>query len=132
MAQKFSFTISADEVGTGYPVSDTEVIFDKGFTRASQHRVLTASFGDGYEQRALDGLNTKNETFNVSFNNRPAEEVNLITAYFDLYAGKSFNLEITNLTGNEVIKVVCENYNTSYIHEDYHSLTATLKRVYEP
>lgn len=128
----FSFTIPANAISNGVPAANTEVTFDRGFTRSSSHRILTASFGDGYEQRALDGINTKMETFNVSFNSRPATEINLFTAFFDKKASLSFNLTITRLGGDETIRVICENYNTSYIYEDFHNLTATLRRVYEP
>lgn len=121
------------ETSPGSGIYEVEVVVDRGFQRQVQHRVLTAKFGDGYEQRFLDGINTKNENFNVSFNNRPAEEINLIAAFFDLKSGKAFTLEVTNLSNTpEQIKVVCESYNLVYLQPTAHSLQATLRRVYEP
>ena len=37
-----------------YPsgISSREITFDRGFTKESNHRVLTATFGDGYEQKS--------------------------------------------------------------------------------
>ena len=136
----FSFTISASEVNSLKNTSGQsafEATADRGMTRTSQHRVLTANFGDGYEQRVLDGINTKNDSFSISFNNRTAEDINLIAAFFDTKAGKSFNFTITDtFTGgnlsNSTIKVVCQEYNINYIRENFHSLTCTLRRVYEP
>lgn len=131
----FSFTISAQEVNTLKGTSGNpsfEAVADRGLGRQSQHRVLTSKFGDGYEQRVRDGINTKDETFNISFNNRSADEINLIAAYLDSKAGLNFTLTITNLTGNEAIKVVCDTYNISYIQETVHSLQTTFRRVYEP
>lgn len=136
----FSFTIDALDVNslkntTGQ--SDFEAIADRGLQRNSKHRVLTAKFGDGYEQRVLDGINTKNDVFNISFNNRKAEDINLIAAFFDNKAGKNFDFTITDTfnsgnLSNTTIKVVCEEYNISYIRENFHSLTCALRRVYEP
>ena len=131
----FSFTISGAEVDTLKGVTGSaaqEIVADRGLSRAVAHRVLTAKFGDGYEQRVRDGINTKQDSFSISFNNRDAAEINLIAAFIDSKAGLNFNLTITNLTTDEVVKVVCEGYTLSYGYELYHNLQTTFRRVYEP
>ena len=81
--------------------------------------MLTAKFGDGYEQRVLDGINSKEDTFSISFKNRDAEDINLIAGFFDLKAGKNFDFVITDTfsnggnLANSTIKVVCDSYNIS-------------------
>jgi phage-related protein len=131
MAQ-FSFTMPADSIASGVPASDTEVGVDKGFSRQTKQRVLIAGFGDGYEQRVLDGINPKVEVFGISISNRTAEEINEIADFFDAYAAKSFIFTITGRTGEEDITVVCDGYETSYTADAYHSLSAKFRRVYEP
>ena len=136
----FSFTISAPDVNslkntTGQ--SSFEAVADRGMQRSSAHRTLTAKFGDGYEQRVLDGINTKEDSFNISFNNRTAEDINLIAAFFDDRAAKSFDFTVTDTftsgnLSNRTMKVVCDTYNINYVRENFHSLTCTLRRVYEP
>jgi len=136
----FSFTISASDVNSLKNTSGQsafEATADRGMSRASTHRILTANFGDGYEQRVLDGINTKNDSFNLSFNNRTAEDINLIAAFFDNKAAKNFDFTVTdNFTGgnlsNTTMKVVCDTYSINYVRENFHSLTCTLRRVYEP
>jgi phage-related protein len=128
----FSFTILPDDISAGVPATEKEVVLDKNSSRSTTHRVLNANFGDGYEQRVLDGINTKQETFNVSFNNRPKDEINLIAAYLDKKASENFTLSVSVLSGTESVLVVCDSYNIAYIHEDYHNLTGTFRRVYEP
>lgn len=136
----FSFTISASDVNS---LKDTtgqsafEATADRGLSRSAKHNVLTAQFGDGYEQRVLNGINSKQDTFNLSFNNRTAEDINLIAAFFDDKAGKSFDFVITDTyssgsLSNSTLKVCCEEYNVNYDREEHHSLTCALKRVYEP
>jgi len=138
----FSFTISPSDVdtikgNTAGTNSAFEATADRGFSRASTHNILTAQFGDGYEQRVLNGINSKQDSFSVSFNNRPAEDINLIAAFFDNNAGKSFDFVITDSyssgsLSNSTIKVTCNEYNVTYARETIHSLNCTLKRVYEP
>ena len=40
---------------------------DKGLTAAYKPRTLIAQFGDGYQQRVLDGINNSPRVFNVNF-----------------------------------------------------------------
>jgi len=102
--------------------------FNRNTNRTSTHRTLTAKFGDGYEQRVLDGINTKNETLSALFSNRVWQEIEIISAFLDAKAGRSFNIVLQR----ETLKVVCENYNVTYTQPNVHTLSANLKRVYEP
>lgn len=108
---------------------------DKGLTRVSSPKVLVAKFGDGYEQRLPNGINSIDETFNATFNNRTKEEIDDITGYLaSLKGATSFTYTIpdTNGSGNETsIKVVCENYSQVYNYGDFYSAMATFRRVYE-
>lgn len=149
MAKYFQFTIDYTELNTllGAKVpprtsSDNYIInADRGFSRQVTFNVLTASFGDGYEQRALNGINSKQEQISLSFNNRSYREGNLIAAFFDLKKASNFLLKITNtkdvedLTSSDIeenIRVTCDGYNIMYPNEDIISIQTTLRRVYEP
>ena len=132
MSQQFQFIIAAGDISTGDPSSPVTVVADRGLSRQSTHRVLTARFGDGYEQRVKDGINTKDDVFSISFNNRTAATINQIAAFFDAKAGKSFTFTVTDHAGNTNLKVVCDSYNITYISEHFHSLNCSLRRVYEP
>ena len=48
---------------------------DKSLTRKSKPKVHLATFGDGYEQRLADGINSIAEVFNLSFATRTKEEI---------------------------------------------------------
>lgn len=134
---QFSFTISGSSVDAlkgdaGGTNTDFEVVADRGLQRQTQHNVLTAKFGDGYEQRTLNGINSKMEGFNITLNNRTASTINLVAAYLDERAGKNFTFTVTDLAGDTDLKVTCEAYNINYIRENYHALSAQFRRVYEP
>lgn len=113
----------------------TYIIPDKNLRKTSKPRVLKATFGDGYEQRLIDGINNINETFSVAFNNREKEEIDDIVAFFDGKAGvTAFNYTYpdSNNSGERTVKVVCEDYSLNFSQNDFYGCTATFRRVYEP
>lgn len=118
--------------GIDDPAALEDISVDRGFTRNVKQNLLIAKFGDGYEQRVGNGINTKQEKYNVSFKNRSVTEVNKIAEFLDAYIGKNFDFRVTNHSGTEVLKVICETYNIAYTNTEVHSLSATLRRVYEP
>ena len=92
---KFQFTIPQN-VQSGVSNNATTVTADRGLGRTAKQRVLVATFGDGYEQRVGDGVNVKEESFSIAFNNRPASEINLIAAFFDVKAGIAFDFAVSD------------------------------------
>lgn len=57
--------------------------------RRVKPRVLTAGFGDGYEQRALDGLNPIQEERNETWRHLTETEAQAIESFFDSLQGVS-------------------------------------------
>jgi phage-related protein len=112
-----------------YPsgISSREITFDRGFSRESTHRVLTASFGDGYQQRVRDGINTKVDKFSVTLSNRIWQEIALISSFFDVIHPQSFQINMER----ENFKVVLDTYSVMVGHDDVQSISADLSRVYE-
>ena len=110
---------------------------DKQLTKTSNPRVLTAKFGDGYEQRAVDGINNLNETYNLTFKTRLKAEIDDIVAFLDSKQNVTkFTLTLpdtnnTTRTGERDVKVVAEEYSTVYEYDDFYTLNLTLRRVFE-
>jgi phage-related protein len=141
MAKNYGFEIGIGDAGNSLPAAAYAVSADRGMARQVTHNVLTAKFGDGYEQRALDGINTKQEVFTLNFNNRVYTEINLIAAFLDNKAAKNFQMTVTNTKDaesvsptetNEIVTVACDGYNITYINENTAALSATFRRVFEP
>lgn len=116
-------------------LGNVQRIPDRGMSGQVIPNVRKISFGDGYEQRAVSGINNIAEVYNVSFNNRPKAEIDDIIAFFTNKAGvSSFNFTIpdTNSPSSErTIKVVCDSYNTTYNNNDFYSCNGSFRRVYE-
>ena len=110
---------------------------DKQLTKASTPRVLTAKFGDGYEQRAVDGINNLAETYTLTFKTRPKADIDDIVAFLDSKQNVTkFTLTLpdtnnTTRSGERDVKVVSETYTTNYEYDDFYTLNLTLRRVFE-
>ena len=107
---------------------------DKGLRRKTTPRVLVSKFGDGYEQRIANGINTLEEEYNVVYKTRPLAEISVVAQFLEDTKGVSnFQFNVPNDSGGETaIKAVCPTFSTSYDYDQYYTLTATIKRVYEP
>ena len=109
---------------------------DKSLKRSSKPKIHLATFGDGYEQRLVDGINPINETFSVTFATRTKEEIDDIVAFFESKQGvTAFDFTIPDATvspsGETTVKVVCDSFNISYDSPISHSCSAKFRRVYE-
>ncbi len=123
-------TVTANSLSSGYSSTSSNTstaVLDRGAGRTTQRRVLSAKFGDGYEQRVLDGINNIEETYDVSFRNRAKAEIDTIADFLDDQQPSSFTLSI----GEDTVKVVCDSYSISYTNDAIYSLSSQFRRVYE-
>tara|TARA_B110000977_G_C10704851_1_gene348864 strand:+ start:31 stop:432 length:402 start_codon:yes stop_codon:yes gene_type:complete len=126
-----------------YDGGSTYATPDKSLSRTITPRVLTATFGDGYEQRIADGINTLNEDYSLTFQSRPKADIDDIVAFLNGKGGVgSFPLILpdSNVTSNPAgpagigereVKVITVNYSINYDYDNFYSLTLALKRVFE-
>lgn len=116
-------------------ISNTTIRPDKNFSSVFKPRVHMVKFGDGYEQRLPDGINSIDQTFSIQFSKRDKDEIDNITAFLESLKGATaFNFTIpdSNSSGNErTIKVVCDNFQQSYDYGNFYSCSTKFRRVYE-
>ena len=85
----------------------TKVIPDKTLNVTTTPKVLTASFGDGYEQRIADGLNSLGQSFTVNFMNRAKADADDIISFFEANKGvTSFDFTIPNTNSTSTATAV--------------------------
>jgi phage-related protein len=124
-------------MAVGFDVGGTlgVVVPDKTMSSTNSPRVFVAKFGDGYEQRVGNGINSLEQEYSVNFETREKADIDDIAAFFESKAGvTSFNFTVpdTNESGNELtVKVVCSNWSQVWAYDNYYSLSATFRRVYE-
>ncbi len=110
-----------------------EITVDRGLTQQMNPRVLTATFGEGYEQRISDGIESIEEQFTVTIANQTRAVVQDIEAFFDSLAGATaFKFYLPNSllpNGVEELVVKCVQYNVIVTTDRYYTITATFEKV---
>jgi len=130
MANSVYFTIPAS---SGVVATDTTVYADRGVSINTQPRVILANFGDGYEQRIADGINSLKLIVSLSFSPRENTEIDDIISYFDYLKGVTpFNITYNNSNGNQTFKVIIDQWDKSFLNSFTSAATASGRRVYEP
>jgi phage-related protein len=75
-------------------------------------RLRIAQFGDGYQQRTLDGINALDSKFQVSFEQRPKDIILAMDAYLQAEKASSFNFlePVSNVT----YRVFCDSWHITW------------------
>lgn len=111
------------------------VVPDKGLNVTNKPKILLSSFGDGYEHRLADGINNTPQVFSLSFANRPKAEIDDIVDFFESKGAVTafdYVLSDSNSGGNErTIKVICSEWSQTWSYDNFYSLAAQFRRVYE-
>jgi len=81
---------------------------DSGSTRDVEFAMLSAKFGDGYEQRAAKGINSKVIKWSLTFT-RSQTEIKAISDFLDARLGYQ-SFQWTN-PRNEVGSYTCKSYS---------------------
>lgn len=102
---------------------------DWGTQQNRKPRVKVASFGDGYQQRVADGINTNPKNWTVAFNARTDTEAGQIMAFLDLRAG----VEAFDWTDPDGVagKYVCSEYSKTDTRYNLNNVNATFVQVFE-
>lgn len=99
---------------------------DTGATEEAQPRLLTASFGDAYEQNAADGLNSDMRPRSLSFTGRSSAEIAAIDAFLTARNGAT-SFDYTH-PGGASKKYLCKKWKLT--DTDYgRALTCEFQQV---
>lgn len=104
---------------------------------SNEWRMNVAQYGDGYQQRALDGINALNQTFSVSYENRPQKMIEAMVAYLTTNKAKLFPFRhpVTGVITN----VFCDSWDVEWglvmwdargYRSAYGTLSADFNRAY--
>lgn len=98
-------------------------------TATRKPRVKVAKFGDGYEQRLADGINTIAEVWQLTFAARTNAEAGQIDDFLKARAAvENFDWTPPNgLAG----KYICREWSRTPTHGNAETITATFEQVFE-
>lgn len=94
-------------------------------------RVLTAGFGDGYSQRAQDGLNANPQSWELSYQELTDAEVQTLLDFFEGLGGVS-NFTWQPKYSTAVKKFLCSEWGATPVADNSNSFTASIVEVFEP
>ncbi|WP_087686812.1 phage tail protein [Pandoraea sp. PE-S2R-1] len=86
-------------------------------------------FGDGYEQRARDGLNNKKSTYQLTFVGGE-QKISAILAFLDAHAGSKSFFWTPALRPQALF--VCEKYSGPVKDGDTYTISATFDQTFAP
>lgn len=104
---------------------------DFGAQRDTEPTVNRIKFGDGYEQRQSNGLNTMPSVYNLSFENRDADEKDEIIAFLKARAGVQA-FEWTPPDETDPLVFVCRKWNVTFQKANLFTISAAFEQVFEP
>lgn len=104
-----------------------------GANSTLERQVYEANFGDGYKLRLENGINNVHEKWELSFNNRRANEVEAIDTFLREAGASAFDFSPPNIVAP--IRVVCDNWSKDLLGKTadgtiYGSVRASFTRVY--
>lgn len=88
--------------------TDVNITPDRGLKTAQKPKVLSITYGDGYEQRIADGINNLPEEWKLTWKNRSKNEASKIVKFFeDLQGVTTFDwyppdYEISSTTTDDI------------------------------
>jgi len=105
-------------------------ILDPGSTRAHKPKVLMPEFGDGYAQRAADGMNNDAAERTFSWTNLTEDEKDEISDFLTARNGvESFFYDHRNR--NKPLVYICPEWEVVDVDYDVYTVTATFKQVFD-
>lgn len=103
---------------------------DYGLGKSSSPRFKKVNFGDGYEQRSSDGLNTDLKTFNLTFKGLPAL-MKSIEEFFEGQAANGLTPFLWVDPDGVTRTVVAEKWDRRFDSPNWHSVVTTFREVPE-
>lgn len=102
---------------------------DYGAAFEVKPKVRVSNFGDGYEQRQANGINTQPKNWSLRFSLRTNTEADAIETFLKTQAAVlSFDwTDINSVAG----KYVCRSWNRTKDRFNLNTITATFEQVFE-
>lgn len=92
-------------------------------------RVLNATFGDGYEQSTLDGINHTAKKWSLTFQNRSDTDADAIISFFKTNSTATTSFDWTDPDG-EALKFKCKSWRRSYDGFEHYTVTCMFEQVF--
>ena len=104
---------------------------DHGASKNAQPNVRVAQFGSGYSQRSTFGINQDPKVWDLSWENRNANDANDIEDFLEARGGaEAFNWSPPDEATSYVW--ICKSWTKTMPYSNLFNITATFEQVFEP
>lgn len=100
---------------------------DMGASMTRQPRVRSVKFGDGYEQRAADGLNSDMRKYSLNFTGRSSAESTAILSFLEAQGGVT-SFDYTH-PGDSSRKFICRSWKATDTGYNVKSVSSEFEQV---
>jgi phage-related protein len=100
-------------------------------SRKMKPRVKIAQFGDGYSQRAPDGINAMAEVWSLTWDSLTKSEADAIETFLTARGGVEAFYWQSPRDSNAAKKWVCSEWDRPVINSLFDTITTTFTRVYD-
>lgn len=94
----------------------------------AEPRVAKTPFGDGYTQRAADGINTLLQQWDLVFRNVSPEEGDAMCDFLQEHDGR-IPFDYWPMRGAAKIKVICESWDRAFTKDFESDITCRFEQV---
>lgn len=96
--------------------------------RRYETRILDANLGNGYSQRAADGINSIEIELNLRWVGTKAD-IDELQDHFEERAGyKSFTINDSRIAGDTSFKWTCRKWERGFLSDTHDAMTATFRK----
>jgi phage-related protein len=102
-------------------------------SKHTSHKTIRAQFGDGYSQRAADGLNNRIDTWSLSWENLSASDKNTVVTALNAVGGWDY-LTWTPFGESTEKKFILKDGSYSQSHVEggtYFTISTTIVQVFD-
>ncbi len=116
--------------GPAFPSVNDNMTPSLSSRKSQSARVLRAEFGDGYNQRATDGINNVRGEFNNIWRGIPNADADIIINFLIDHAGAN-SFTWTDPTTSLTIDITCEEWTRTPLSLNYQTVTAVFREVFD-
>jgi phage-related protein len=125
-----NIAIVPEAAGSSVVLRRSEIVCpDRSLKSTIRPKTIETKFGDGYSLKVKEGVFTLNEVYDITFNNRPLEEIEKIIDYLENLKGVDpFDFTVRT-NPDHTIRVRCDDYSLVYTNATASGLSAKFTRA---
>lgn len=106
------------------------IVPSKSFSLSTKPRVILSQFGDGYSQRAVNGINNLTKEWSLAFNSKDLTTISQIENFFEARKGVE-GFKWTPPGDVVVYSVICPEWSKTYDSHISASITAKFVQIFD-